>query len=187
MFSRAPLPRSSLEFAAGAGSSFYRPNPGNSIRSIMADTSQDLPERQRISVDCPNPPRNLPAPPESMRSSRWCCNSGVRDSITSTGTPPTPLGKPVVLKPSLDAARSGAAELKVAQQETGPCAMLGILLVALLATAISTLAPSLLPSIPGMACASAPKMTPGHEMADQMTRCDCRRLAAIEDGARGAR
>ena len=42
-----------------------------------------------------------PAPPESGRSSLRCMTSAVRVSITSAGTPATPLGKPTLFRPSL--------------------------------------------------------------------------------------
>ena len=93
------------------------PSAAKRVRSISVETLQGRPLRQLISVAWPRPPRNRPAPPESVRSSRRCCTSGVSDSMTSAGTPPTPLGKAGSVQPVLRRSRAGPPGLEEAQRE----------------------------------------------------------------------
>ena len=58
---------------------------------------------------CPQPPRNLPAPPEFSRIDRSYTTTGESCSMTSAGTPEMPLGKCGRVQAVLDRARAGAA------------------------------------------------------------------------------
>src|ERR1700738_1817406 len=77
------------------------PCAANLRRSYIPDMDHVCPLRSANVVNCPQPPRNLPGPPESVRTSLRSTTSPVRLSMTSEGTPATPLGKPTLFRPSL--------------------------------------------------------------------------------------
>ena len=66
----------------------------------MPAIDQGRPLLVRNVVYWPQPPRNRPGPPESGLISRRSNTIGVRFSITSAGTPATPLGNPMLFRPS---------------------------------------------------------------------------------------
>ena len=124
----------------------------------MADTVQGSSVRQPISVHCPSPPRNLPGPPESVRSSRRCWTIDVRVSIDSAATPATPLGNPVVLRPSL-AARAPAPPHwnRLNVNRSADAAALPLQMEIHIGSAPGAISRS------GIASASAPNTTPGRK------------------------
>src|SRR5215510_14623961 len=78
------------------------PGAGYTVLSAIELTLQLPSPRRANSVNCPSPPRQIPAPPESGRICRFLKTTGDKLSITSAGTPATPLGNPTALSPSFD-------------------------------------------------------------------------------------
>ena len=159
------------------------PRPGTCVRSTIAETLHGAPAAvARSRSTGPSPPRAAPAPPESVRSSRRCCTSGVSVSITSAGTPATPLGKPVVLRPSLVGARARAAAL---EEREGEQVVAARPLPRQTVSQIESAPPAI--SLPGIALASAPKMMPGQQVADEVARGDRSRLLRSSGSSPAAR
>ena len=73
---------------------------GCAMRSNIALNRISWPSAAPISTTCPSPPRCLPAPPESGRSSLRQTTIGPTCSVASIDMVRTPLGKAVALIPS---------------------------------------------------------------------------------------
>ena len=120
----------------------------------------------------------MPAPPESVRSSRRDCTSAERCSITSAGTPATPEGEAGRAQPVLRGARTGAPDLEDRGHER--LAVLRVLA-----------APDAEPDRVGAArqqplrqrLGQCAEDGAGHEVPDQVPRRHRRRIDAVEDRA----
>ena len=101
IFGSGREPSESMNSPRAPGCPPRDPAGENRIRSTSAAMVHGSSERMPMRIAWPSPPRKRPAPAESGRSARSCTTSGERLSITSTGTPATPLGKLVLSRPSL--------------------------------------------------------------------------------------